>query len=340
MPRRSEDVIEFEDLRGNPDPDHDDLEVDLDHDSASKGISRSSPRIKPDDDGALDDEFDDLHGNRPDDRADGKQERKTGRSGNDFEARLEREKEARKRERERADAAERRAAEAEARLKDHRKQESKQTLESLDARVAETEVQLEAAMEREDTKAQVKLTSQLTDLKARRIAMDYVTPEGDDEPTVPVKAEANPHLSRFLSGHDDWYKRPGFERQTRLLYRLDKEVHADGYDPKDPDYFEELNRRLRDKAPEVFDDGEGDDSRTARGRGRDREQDPRDTRRSPVMGSDRDVDGRTRTAGRSSRVTLTREDYANMRTYGLDPSDPEVLKEYARNKRQAAEDAR
>ena len=58
------------------------------------------------------------------------------------------------------------------------------------------------------------------------------------------------------------------------------------------------------------------------------------------MGSDRDVDGRTRTAGRSSRVTLTREDYANMRTYGLDPSDPEVLKEYARNKRQAAEDAR
>ncbi len=336
MPRN--DVIEFEDLHGNPDNEGRELEVDLDTDK-DPSIRRARlddeplPKGKP----GADDDFDDLPSNRTDDDRSG--ERTDKRSGNTFEARLEREREARKRERERAEAAERRAAEAEAQLRKQRKAQTEETVQQLDTQISDVEAQLEAALEAEDTKLQVKLTSKLTDLKARRIAHDYIdrgeedTDGGDGADGRGSRTpQKNELVDKFTDQHADWFKRPGFERQTRLLYRLDKEVHADGYDPTDPEYFEELNRRLREKAPEVFDDEGGDaDDR----RGRTRAQDE-GRRRSAVAGSDRDVDGRyTSRRGDPNKVKLTPEDFANMRNFGLDPNNPEVIKEYARNKRQA-----
>lgn len=329
------DVIEFEDLHGNPDPESRELEVDLEE--KDTGIRRRARLAEPDagDDG--DDLFGDLPSNRTAPRSDDDSDEPRKGRKNDFDARLEREKEARKRDRDRADAAERRLADLEAELRTTRKANSENSLKALDDQITEAETSLERALEAEDTKLQVKLTSQLGDLKARKVAAEF-TREDDPEPAPRTAQPArNEELETFLSGHDDWYKRPGFERQTRILNRLDKEVFADGYDPKDPDYFVELNRRLREKHPEVFDDSKPDEGD---GRDRGRAQGRRNT--SPVAGADSDVDGRGAPRQNSNRVRLTSADFANMRAFGLNTEDPEVLKEYARSKRQSAatEDAR
>lgn len=357
MPK-PQDIIEFEDLHGNPDPDAREVDVDLD---AGKDPAVRRARLDRDDDGGKppdDDLFDDLpsrreRDERPADREDRPERR--GR-GNDFDARLDRERTARQRERDRADAAERRAADLEAELETTRKQRSETSRKELDDRIKVIEGQLEAALESEDSKAQVRLTSELTDVKARRIALDYVdqpTRQTDDE--KPTRQPRNEHLDKFLDTVGDWYKRDGFARETRLLNRLDREVHQDGFDPRSKEYFVELKARMKEKAPELFEDDDtdrDDDDLDARGRDRDDDRRGRDRdrgrsrdedddrgrrrpRRTPVAGADRDADGRSaRRQTDQNRVRLTEADFANMRSFGLNVDDPEVLKEYARNKRQ------
>ena len=43
----------------------------------------------------------------------------------------------------------------------------------------------------------------------------------------------------------------------------------------------------------------------------------------------------TKRRSSSSRVELDEHDFENMRRFGLDTNDPDVLKEYAMNKREA-----
>jgi hypothetical protein len=127
-----------------------------------------------------------------------------------------------------------------------------------------------------------------------------------------------------MDGHSDWYGARGFERQTRLANRIDKEVFADGFRPDSDDYFEELDKRIKKKEPNLFDDVTADDA----------DDDTKGKRpTSPVAGVETTGVRRQRTSG--SKVELTEDDFANMRRFNLDPSDPEVLKEYARNKREA-----
>lgn len=336
---REPDQIVFQDLNGNPDPETD-LEVDLD--SETPGITRKPAKASGGDDDAgapanargedqdyiIRGDTDEGQGGEDDDKA------ARGRR-NEFEARLERERRAKRRERQRAEALEAENARLKQRLEKARAS-SVPSKEQIESQIASTESLLEAAIEKGDTKEQVKLTSTLTDLKARRIAAEYgPPPDDDDEPTGGTdvkKAGQNELVEEWKERHADWYKRPGFEKQTRLANKIDREIFAEGYEVDDPDYYKELDKRLRKAAPEVFDaagDG-GEDGQN----GREGRMDRRGDRgRSPVAPAHSGA-GAASLAAKRGKVELDRDDFANMRRFGLDPNKPEVLKEYARNKRQ------
>lgn len=322
------DDIVFTDLHGNPDDVEESVTVDLD---AGSDVSRR-PRIESgsDDDDSTADDLDIVVRSKPDD--DGQEPRRGKKS--DFDKRLDRERRAKSRAKKEAQQL----AEENARLKRENanlaKRRQEETTGDLDRQITDLEKDLKTAIEAGNTDEQIRLNSQITDLKAEKVAVRYgATETGDEDDLGGDDSDArrappkNEYLEDWLDGHSDWFGKRGFERQTRLANRIDKEVFDDGFDPGTEEYFDELNNRLREKAPEIFDEPGG----SADGR----ESDPPPRRRqAPVGGVEDGSAGSDQQRQSSNQVVLDDDDLENMRVFGLDPNDPKQLKEYALNKRQ------
>lgn len=362
MSRNQEDVIVFEDLHGSGEDES--ITIDLDADTKDDGITRTPADQAADDDDKNDDRLqidnlrsadiqDELGADEQDD-----DEKTASSDGEDDEyskkvqARIKREQRAKRKERDRADAGERRATYWEEQAKTMAKDSYERDKRSLKSQVeqagsAYVQVQsdLEKAIEDGNTKDQVRLTTRLSDLKADQVLaetrLEELSPDGNVQPysdkLSPSDKKSDETLaSKWMDDRGDWYGANGFERQTRLANRLDKEVFADGYRPDTPDYFKELDRRIKEKEPKLYEDLDAASDDTDA----DDTDDTKDTRRgknvvAPVGGNET---RRQRTS--SSKVELTEQDFAVMRQFNLDTNDPEVLKEFARNKREAESGAR
>ena len=343
------DEIVFEDLHGVTDEESGTLEIDLDA-KDDTGITRRARTSTDEGTPTGDEDFDAIdYGSGKTPRADDGDDGNKGdedtqprdKFSKKFEDRLERERRAKRREAKARADAEAENARLRAQLKKAKSSGGSDKIADLDRQVADIEAQLEQAIEKGETKEHVRLTSQLTDLKAEKIAARYTADDDSDddlgEPAARTSASPrNELVGEWKDTHSDWYGRGGFERQTRLANRIDREVFADGYSPDDEEYYEELNRRLQEKMPEMFDDDSGSVSRDERGQRRAK----RDKGRSPVAAADdasRDSAPRKPTG---NKVELGPVEFANMRRFGLDPKNPAHVKEYALNKRQAdAEEA-
>lgn len=337
-----ENEIVFEDLRGV----HEEkpVTVDLDADTKGDGISRAPADQVADDDAGNDDDLklDDLRSDDNDSLPlddDDKGASKVSADGDyskKVKARIQRATRATKTERDRGDYWETEAKRLAKDSYDRDKSSAETIIEQADAQIESTQDQLKTAIEDGKTDDQVRLTSQLTDQKAAKIqatfSLDNLSPDGNVQPfsgKVTTKKSDDPSKADdWMESRSDWYGAKGFERQTRLANRIDKEVHADGFDPGTDEYFEELDSRIKAKQPKLYDDDKDTDDDdvsddTSKGR-----------RRSPVAGVDRGTDGH-RSSRRGNKVELGEADFANMRRFNLDPNDPEVLKEYARNKQES-----
>lgn len=62
------------------------------------------------------------------------------------------------------------------------------------------------------------------------------------------------HAKVFLSRHD-WYDPSGSDELSKTVAALDNGVARDGYDPRTPDYWEELEARMRRRLPAHLFDG-------------------------------------------------------------------------------------
>lgn len=349
---RPEDQIVFEDLHGvNEDSP---VTVDLDAGTKDDGITRTPADQAAGADTKDDDhiEFDDLRSAQVDDdesdtadTKDSKDDAASKASEDDeyskkVKARIAREQRAKRKERDRGDYWENQARDLAKQQYTADKRTAERTIEQADSAIERTQADLEQAIEDGKTKDQVRLTSRLTDLKAEKIqaevSLDNLSPDGNVQPfdgKVSTKGEKSTEKlsDGWMDDRGDWYGARGFERQTRLANRLDKEVFKDGYDPNTPEYFEELDRRIKEKEPKLYEDLDAADDT-----GKDDDKDTTETRRrgqnvvAPVSGNET---RRQRTSG--SKVELGEADFQNMRDFGLDPKDPEVLKEYARNKAEA-----
>lgn len=333
----AEHDIVFEDLRGNPETES--ATVDLDSDDKEKGIERHSQRAG-DERVVIDVDRSDYDSDEGDVSFEHGQD-DSGNRGEDDEyskkvrARIEREARAKRKAtkerdfwQQRAQAAERQAAEA-------RKTSLEKSVEHLDSSIESVEGRLENAFEEGDSKLQAQLTSKLSDLKADKKAAQYELEHGDftyggdsapdDGKIAPAPDNPQAELVKdWKDKNDDWYGATGFERYTRTANRIDKELYAEGYDPGAQEYYEELDRRIREKHPSLFDDDTVDDDKA--------DSSPPRSPVAPVGGAE---SASSQQRSSSSRVELDEADFANIRRFNLDPNDPEVLKEYARNKREA-----
>lgn len=331
-----ENEIIFEDLHGVQEDKP--VQVDLDADANDEGIYRA-----PADDAVDEDTSDDdaLARSRDDDddesTSDDKRSKGASSDSDDddyskkVKARIERERRAKKKAQDEAgywkEQAEKLARDQSKASRD----QLKRAVEQAESGIESVQAELERAIEDGNTKDQVRLTSKLTDLKAEKIQAEVRLSDLPEDGNVPPfdgkvtsPSEKRESLAdRWVEDRGDWYGARGFERQTRIANRLDKEVYRDGFDPKTDEYFEELDRRIKAQFPDLYDDDSQDDSPVEKDTSNRRKQ-------SPVAGVN--SQGNQRRSSKSSKVELTEADFENMRRFNLDVNNPEVLKEYARNK--------
>jgi hypothetical protein len=182
-----------------------------------------------------------------------------------------------------------------------------------------------------------------------------VQPPGGQDGDAPDPVVAQ--FAQTFHARNPWYGKPGYEKETRIARRLEKELRDEGSDPRAEDFWFDIEERLKEKVDVPVgddddsddrdagssrrDNGDGrgrasraDDSRRDRGsdRGRDRDADRgRGERRGPPLG---DRGGGDRAPGRGAReVHITaaeREKYIQAGVWDDPKARDKVLRERER----------
>lgn len=123
------------------------------------------------------------------------------------------------------------------------------------------------------------------------------------------RAQPHPDLMRHAKewmGNNTWYDPNLGNEDSRIAHVIDQGMAAEGYDPRTPEYWDELTDRLRERLPKRYAAG----GNGGGGNGRDRQ----------ITGSG---SGRESPGG-SARVTISKERIDSMREAGIDWDDPKV----------------
>lgn len=320
------DEIIFEDLHGVPDQ----SAVTVDLESDNDGIERVFVSKDADTGDAVVEPAE----AKPSEEA----EAEAGKDGdNKFDKRLDRERRAKLRERERAEQLERENRQLKARLAESAKDRRELDLKSLDASIDAAKRELAAAKEEGDTSKEVDALDQLAELRSQRKAVEISTPSVDDTGDVNTRGTDPDLAKQWVERNKSWFRRPGFDRQNRVANEVDDEVYAEGYDPTSPEYYEEVDKRLRARLPGFFDsdDAASEEAESSRDEPPPRRRKP-DNTVAAVGGEDKGADRQLR----SGKIELGPRDFAVMRNFGLDPKNPEHLKEFAASRRERLENER
>lgn len=148
----------------------------------------------------------------------------------------------------RAEEAEARAAVAEARLAQIEPMTRQAIGEGLEYQIAQAEAKAEAAFNEGNTREAAKALREAAalevrrDLLARQQQEQRREPEREQVEDQPAPAEAVDWLYR-----NDWYNRdPVMTRETR---RIERQLVETGWDDRDRDFYDELDRQLAERFP-------------------------------------------------------------------------------------------
>lgn len=132
------------------------------------------------------------------------------------------------------------------------------------------------------------------------------TTEAAKTPPPPQKA------IQWVSANKSWFSQPKFAGHTLFARGVDAQLMKEGYDKNTDEYYKELDRRIDEAFPTL--------------------RKATNTITSPVAPTTSSIASSAKTTTGKRAITLTRADLENMRTFGLDPSNKDHLREYARNK--------
>lgn len=191
----------------------------------------------------------------------------------------------------------------------------------LKSKIAAVLTKLEEAKENGETKAEIKLLDELTDLKAdlreksaAHTRAKEAAPAQDAGKTVVIRK-----VEQWMRKHPKYRTDEAF---AGFVKAVDKQVAADGFDPETDDYYKELDKRVKTRFPEEYKGSKATE----------------EVRRNkpPTLGLRRESSqGKPRGEfeTRNGKVSLTKAQLQNMRVFGLDPTNIEHIAEYAKNGR-------
>jgi hypothetical protein len=140
---------------------------------------------------------------------------------------------------------------------------------------------------------------------------------------LPKKSETKktvpPLAADWVKENSQWFNKPGYRKETAMAYGIDAELTEEGWDASDPEYYDEMTRRLKSSNLPHFSKSEESSSQT------DKNVVQKANRvQSPVAGVSRKkgID--------SNRVKLTSDDLDTARKFGIDINDEAALKRFAK----------
>jgi hypothetical protein len=214
--------------------------------------------------------------------------------------------------------AEQKAVELEQRLSELEKKTYEVAGKSLSNQYQSVSAELKSAIEDGNTDKQVELYEKMADLRGQ---MQKTSEYAESQPKKEDKKEANtPPLARdWVKMNAKWFNKPGFRKETAMAYGIDAELTEEGWDVNDPEYYEEMDRRLKASGLKHFTKSDENTSN-------DDQNVVQKTNRvqSPVAGVSR------KKTSNSNRVKLTADDLATAKNFGIDINDEAALKRFAK----------
>jgi hypothetical protein len=136
-------------------------------------------------------------------------------------------------------------------------------------RVEYTKMKMLQAAQENDVAAQMEYLEQLTDAKERlRQVQQYKKQQLEaakaPKQNVPneMAAEVQKNAQKWL-GKNSWFDPQARDTDSRIAKVIDQELAADGWDPSDSEYWEELDSRLASRLPHRYTSKGGASKRSA-----------------------------------------------------------------------------
>jgi hypothetical protein len=213
--------------------------------------------------------------------------------------------------------AEQRIAELEDRLSSMERKTIDIASKSLTNQYSSISQKLKQAIEEGNTEEQIKLYESMADIRSQMNKTQEYASE------LPKKSETKktvpPLASDWVKENSQWFNKPGYRKETAMAYGIDAELTEEGWDASDPEYYDEMNKRLKASNLPHFSKSEDSASQN------DKNVVQKANRvQSPVAGVSRKkgID--------SNRVKLTSEDLDTAKKFGIDINDEAALKRFAK----------
>lgn len=199
---------------------------------------------------------------------------------------------------------------------------------TLEGDIRDAKAELVKAQEEGETAKAVDAQQKLNELQIRRrevetlrVGLEEKVERAKTAPAPGARPTLRPVTTEWM-GRNKWFGDDKFAVATAATKAIDAQMAKDGWDPGDPKYYGELDRRLNRELPGL--------------RQRLRAEAPRQTNRpgpGTIVAPSRPAPSRGTSP---NRITLNKADLQNMRNFGMDPANKEHLKEYARSKQGVA----
>ena len=213
--------------------------------------------------------------------------------------------------------AEQKAVNLEQRLAELEKKTFDLAGKSLKNNYSSVSADLKTAIEEGNTEKQVELYEKMADIRGQMSKTEELSAS---VPKVEKKqAETPPLAADWVKENREWFNKPGFRKETAMAYGIDAELTEEGWDVNDPDYYIEMDKRLKASGMAYFSKNEEDTVQT-----NENVVQKNNRVQSPVAGVSR------KKGTDSNRVKLTQDDIRTAQTFGIDINDEAALKRFAK----------
>ena len=213
--------------------------------------------------------------------------------------------------------AEQKNVELEQRLAELEKKTFELAGKSLKNNYSSVSADLKTAIEEGNTEKQVELYEKMADIRGQMSKTEELSAS---VPKVEKKPAQTPPLAAdWVKENREWFNKPGFRKETAMAYGIDAELTEEGWDVNDPDYYIEMDKRLKASGMAYFSKEEKDTVQT-----NENVVQKNNRVQSPVAGVSR------KKGTDSNRVKLTQDDIRTAQTFGIDINDEAALKRFAK----------
>jgi hypothetical protein len=125
-------------------------------------------------------------------------------------------------------------------------------------RVEYAKMKMLQAAQSNDVEAQMEYLEQLTDAKERLKQVQYQKKQQLEQAKSPKQNVPNPVSTEVQQNATKWLKRNSWydpearDTDSRIAKVVDQELATDGWDPSDPEYWDELDNRLQSRLPHRY----------------------------------------------------------------------------------------